>query len=241
MSEGPAERPNPAWLLDEVAAAGQENLDASHVARYDEKEDAHASEEVALLRGYGLNERSLVVDLGAGTGQFTIEAARVADRVIAVDISPVMVARLRNNVAAAGLPNVDIIEAGFLTYRHQGPPADVVYSRWSLHHLPDFWKALALHRMRETLVDGGVLRLSDIVFSFAPAELEGRVEAWASSLPAEGVGGEWVRSDIDDHIRDEHSTFTWLLEPMIERAGFTIDQATYSDDGFYAAYIARPR
>lgn len=29
----------------------------------------------------------------------------------------------------------------------------------------------------------------------------------------------------EEHVRDEHSTFTWLLEPMIERAGFAIEQA----------------
>jgi hypothetical protein len=28
-------------------------------------------------------------------------------------------------------------------------------------------------------------------------------------------------------VRDEHSTFTWLLEPMLERAGFEIEQADY--------------
>jgi len=28
----------PGWMLDEVAGAGRENLDAEHVARYDDKE-----------------------------------------------------------------------------------------------------------------------------------------------------------------------------------------------------------
>ena len=31
---------SPTWRLDEVASAGRENLDAEHVALYDEKEDA---------------------------------------------------------------------------------------------------------------------------------------------------------------------------------------------------------
>ena len=48
-----------------------------------------------------------------------------------------------------------------------------------------------------------------------------------------------MRSDIEEHVRDEHSTFTWLLEPMIERAGFRIERADYSDDGIFAEYIAR--
>lgn len=33
---------DPEWLLDELAHAGRENLDADHVSRYDRKEDATA-------------------------------------------------------------------------------------------------------------------------------------------------------------------------------------------------------
>lgn len=43
----------------------------------------------------------------------------------------------------------------------------------------------------------------------------------------------------EDHVRDEHSTFTWLLEPMLERAGFTIEQAQHTDDGIFAHYLLR--
>ncbi len=50
MMADTAREPLPGWLLDEVASAGRENLDADHVARYDGKEDASAVEEVALLQ-----------------------------------------------------------------------------------------------------------------------------------------------------------------------------------------------
>lgn len=228
------------WRLDEAAHAGRENLDPRHVARYDAKEDAGAADEVALLAAWGLHEESTVVDLGTGTGQFALAAARVCRRVVAVDVSPVMLDRLRAEVADAELANVEVVEAGFLTYEHCGAPADVVYSRWALHHLPDFWKAQALARMRAILASGGVLRLSDIVFSFDPAETVERIERWCSTLPDEpATADEWARADIEEHVRDEYSTFTWLLEPMIERAGFRIDQASCSPDGIFAAYIAR--
>ena len=227
------------WILDELGTAGRENLDASHVARYDDKEDAHAEEEVELLRSLGLDDRSTVVDLGAGTGQFTMAAASAFERIIAVDISPLMLEQLRRKVSAAGADNVKIVQAGFVTYEHDGPPVDAVYSRWALHHVPDFWKVLALTRMRQALRPGGVLRLSDIVYSFDPAETDERIEAWCASLPTTVPDGEWARSDIEEHVRDEHSTFTWLLEPMIERAGFRIERADYSDDQIFAEYIAR--
>ena len=230
----------PGWLLDEVASAGRENLDATHVAQYDTKEDADAGSELALLTALGLSADSVVVDIGAGTGQFAIAAAAVAARVIAVDVSPVMLERLRTNVADQGLTNVEVVSAGFLTYEHQGEPADFVYSRWALHHLPDFWKAVALERLHGVLRTGGILRLSDVVYSFEPSAAEERVEAWCSTLPP-GLEGEWNREDLEDHVRDEHSTFTWLLEPMIERAGFAIEGAEYSDDRIFATYVLRAR
>jgi ubiquinone/menaquinone biosynthesis C-methylase UbiE len=229
----------PGWRLDERASAGRENLDASHVARYDAKEDAGAADEVALLSGLGLSRDSVVVDIGAGTGQFTIVAAATFARVVAVDVSPVMLAALRPRVDAAGLSNVDVVEAGFLTYEHEGRPADIVYSRYALHHLPDFWKAVALARVRRMLRPGGVFRLWDVVYRFEPGEAGDRIEAWCAT-GGEGVEGEWSREELEEHVRDEHSTFTWLLEPMIERSGFEIARSSYSEDGVFAQYVLRP-
>lgn len=232
----------PGWLLDEVASAGRENLDRDHVARYDVKEDARAADEVRLCQRLGLTRDSVVVEFGPGTGQFTRAVAPACARVIAVDVSPVMLAALRSNLADTGLSNVLVVQAGFLTYEHDGPPADFVYSRYALHHLPDFWKAVALSRLASILRPGGVLRLWDVVYSFDPADAADRLEAWCASAGA-GAGDtdQWNRADLEEHVRDEHSTFTWLLEPMMLRAGFTIEVAAYTDDGIFAQYVLHRR
>ena len=236
----PYATPAPGWMLDELASAGRENLDPEHVARYDGKMDAGAAGEVALLRSLGLARESVVVDIGAGTGQFTLAAAPVCARVVAVDVSPVMLARLRTRIDQTGFDNVDVVRGGFLTYVHEGDPADVVYSRYALHHLPDFWKAIALSRIRAILHTGGLLRLSDVVWNFGPGEAADWIEAWCATAGTQ-VEGEWSREELEEHVRDEHSTFTWLLEPMIERAGFSIEVATYSADGVDAQYVLRAR
>lgn len=224
-----------AWVLDELASAGRENLDAQHVARYDGIEDAAAGGEVQLLRDLGMDRSSTVVDLGVGTGQFTIAAAPHVRQVIAVDISPVMLARLQANVASTGHSNIQCVLGGFLSYEHSAEPADFVYTRWALHHLPDFWKSIALARMYDMLTPGGILRLWDIVYNFPIREAENRIEQWCSSLPADGEG--WTRADLEEHVRDEHSTYSWLLEPMIEQAGFAIADRSYTADGMFAKYI----
>lgn len=226
------------WMLDEVGSAGRENLDPGHVARYDSKEDAGAADEVALLRALGLTRGSVVLDVGAGTGQFAIAAASACARVIAVDVSPVMLQRLGAKLGKTQLTNVDLVQAGFLTYVHAGDPVDFVYSRYALHHLPDFWKAVALGALRRVLRPGGVLRLWDAVYNFAPDEAEERIEAWCATGGA-GADGEWSRAEMEEHVRDEHSTFTWLLEPMVERCGFKIEEAAYSGDGMFAKYVVR--
>jgi len=232
------ERATPGWLLDELAHAGRENLDPGHVERYDRKMDAHAAEEVELLRSRGLGASSVVVDLGCGTGQFALAAAALCRRVVAVDVSPHMRENLRRKRDDAGLRNLEIVDAGFLTYDHTGDRPDVVYSRYALHHLPDFWKVIALRRVQAMLPPGGVFRLWDVAYHFAPNEADDRVEAWCARHGNE-VEGDWARWELEEHVRDEHSTFTWLLETMFERTGFGIEAADYSYDGFDARYVLR--
>ncbi len=230
----------PGWLLDELGVAGRENLDPAHVARYDGKENAGAAAEVALLEELGLGPESTLVEFGPGTGQLTVAVAPRCRQVVAVDVSEPMIAALGAKLDGQGIANVEIVRAGFLTYEHSGPPADFAYSRYALHHLPDFWKAVALARLRRLLRPGGVLRLWDVVFDFEPAEAEARIEAWCAS-GGEEVEGEWSRAELEEHVRDEHSTFTWLLEPIFERCGFAIAAAERSADGIFARYVLTAR
>lgn len=149
----------PGWLLDERVSAGRENLDPGHVLRYDEKEDAAPADEVALCRSLGMTDESTVVEFGSGTGQFTVAAASHCQRLVAVDVSEVMLSALRSKLARLAMSKVEVVQGGFLTYRHKGQPADIVYSRYAPHHLPDFWKADALSRITSILRPGGHFRL----------------------------------------------------------------------------------
>jgi ubiquinone/menaquinone biosynthesis C-methylase UbiE len=228
----------PGWLLDEVASAGRENLDPEHVARYDDKEDAGAVAEVALCETLGVGPSSTVIEFGSGTGQFTTAVASKCARVVAVDVSAVMQDRLRSKLKDNGITNVEQLQAGFLTYRHTGEPADLVYSRLALHHLPDFWKAVALRQIHGMLRPFGILRLWDVVYSFEPEEAAERIESWCST-GRPNAEDDWSRAELEEHVRDENSTFSWILEPMVIRCGFTIESAKYSDDQIVAEYVLR--
>lgn len=235
------ERDPDSWWLEETIHAGREHFDERHAERYDAKEDAQAADEVCLLQELGvLRPDSSVVDFGAGTGQFTLAAAEVCERVVAVDVSPLMLQQLVEKVELCGASNIEVARDGYLTYRHSGPPADLVYSRLALHHLPDFWKAIALARLADMLRPGGVFRLWDVVYSFQPRDAERHIEAWIGETMGVDVERGWTRAELAEHVRDEHSTFTWLLEPMIERAGFEIVDADYAASMF-ARYVCRKR
>jgi SAM-dependent methyltransferase len=150
-----------------------------------------------------------------------------------------MLAEATEEADRRGLDNVECVEQGFLTYEHGGEPADFVYSRNALHHLPDFWKAIALERISGFLRPGGILRLRDLVFSFEPADATSAIEAWLAGAPEDPAAG-WTRAELETHLREEYSTFSWLLEPTLARAGFEIRDAEYRS-GAYAAYVCAYR
>jgi SAM-dependent methyltransferase len=231
----------PRWFPDELARAGPEHLDPAYAAAYDRKAGFDPAEDVARLRRFGLDETATLVDLGAGTGALALAAASLCRRVVAVDVSAAMLDVTREEAARRGVTNVELVQAGFLTYEHRGDPADFVYSRNALHHLSDFWKAIALRRIGELLRPGGVLFLRDLVFSFDPGEAPGAIETWLAGAAADPAEG-WTRSELEAHVRDEHSTFTWLLGPMLERSGFEIREAE-GRASVYAGYVCeyRPR
>jgi SAM-dependent methyltransferase len=181
------------------------------------------------------------VDLGAGTGQFAIPAARRFGHVTAVDVSPAMLAALRRKADAAGIAgaNLDCVTAGFLGYAHAGPPADGVYSRNALHQIPDFWKGLALHKIAAMLRPGGVLRLRDLIYDFEPGEAGEVFADWFAGAAADPAQG-YTAADYAEHIRTEFGTYRWLLEPMLAVTGFDIVSVEF-ERRLYGAYTCVKR
>ena len=224
----PESRQRPTWELDELSYAGDEHLDATYVAGYDEKTQTDWSDDVAELQALGI----WGIEHGSRARRryrdFAQALAAHVRRVVAVDVSEAMVAKMRER-------GIEAVQAGFLTYEHQGEPPDAVMTRNALHHLPDFWKALALSRIALILRPGGVLLLQDLIFSFDPCEARSSIQVWLDSAPTDPARG-WTAPQLAEHVRTEHSTFTWLLEPMLEHAGFAVRKRSLSDNGIYAAY-----
>jgi putative AdoMet-dependent methyltransferase len=229
--------PKARWFYDEMKHSGVDYNDLAQVQAFDEKHQKFRDYEKAsqaIVDRLGLGPADTVIDMGAGTGAFALHAARTCKTVYAVDVSQAMVDYTRQKAEKAGLKNVVFCHGGFLTYEHAGEPADALVSVAVLHHLPDFWKLIGLRRANEMLKPGGRLYLFDIVFPSDIAGYEAHFDDWINSF-ARDVDPDFA-VEVETHIRDEHSTYAWVMEELLERAGFCIDSAEYTDD-FGATYI----
>jgi ubiquinone/menaquinone biosynthesis C-methylase UbiE len=173
-----------------------------------------------------------ILEIGAGTGEFSLAAASQCAKVYAVDLSSGMLKFAQKKAESRCISNVEFIQAGFLTYRSP-VPLDAVVTQIALHHLPDFWKQIALNRMADMLKDGGKFCLRDIVYSFDVRDYENAIENHLTK--ASEIANDEFAGRISAHIKKEYSTMNWIMEGMIERAGISIIRKEYSD-AFIGAY-----
>ena len=216
---------SPAWYYDDMRQVGVDFEDDDQVASYDERQQATAADDNRLLDELGLSPDQVFVDIGCGTGILLVEAARRCRRAHGVDVSARMLAHAKNRAADEGIDNITFHHAGFLSLDLDDASVDLVTSKYALHHLPDFWKGLALERLYRALKPGGRLFLRDVVFSASPAEFPSVADAWTAWMQA-NTG--YAADEIAGHIRDEHSTYAWIMEGLIRTAGFRLVEATYS-------------
>ncbi len=142
------------WQYDEFQQIGTDYGNKAEVDIYDK---SHASfrdivaDSIKILDTLEIKGSDVVIDFGAGTGAFVIQAAKRCAKVYAVDVSKVMLDFAESKATQAGLSNVRFHHSGFLTYEHVDKPVDAVFTTFAFHHLPDFWKGIALKRLKSML------------------------------------------------------------------------------------------
>ena len=186
-----------------------------------------------ILSFLDLQPDQTVLEIGTGTGEFALAAARHCSKVYAVDLSEGMLRYAEKKARSKGVSNVGFLQGGFLTYQHP-TPVDAVVTQLALHHLPDFWKQVALMRIADMLRDSGKLCLRDVIFNFDIKDHETLVGNYISRA-SETMGDEFA-GRIAAHVKNEYSTMDWIMEGMIERAGLNVVRKEYKD-GFIGAYF----
>jgi putative AdoMet-dependent methyltransferase len=231
----------PAWYYNELQQIGTDFEDLAQVAAYDRNQTSSSLEaEQQLVNRLGIANGHSVIDFGCGTGTFAIAAALAGADVFAIDVSQSMLAYAQHKAKAMGVEkNIQFHHHGFLTYEHNAKPVDWIVTKSAFHHLPDFWKMVALLRIHKLLKQGGIFYLRDTVFSFHPSVYEARINAWIERV-AKPPGQGWTMQDFETHVREEYTTFGWILEGMLTQAGFAIEQANYPTSE-YAEYLCKKR
>ncbi len=79
--------------------------------------------------------------------------------------------------------------------------------------------------------------LWDAMWSFPANELEAQLPAWVETM-AKPAGEGFTKEMFETHVRDEFSTFTWILEGMIERAGLIVTESNFPAP-WYGEFIAQ--
>lgn len=215
---------SPKWLYDEFKHIGVDFDDVEQVERYDARQKTSLDEERTLVARLGIQSDHTVLEYGSGTGAFAIAAGETGARVVAVDISGAMLTYATHKADQLGLESVQFKKGGYLT--HSAPPesADFIVSKFAFHHLPDFWKVQALRRMWHALKPGGRLYLQDVVFSFEPDNYVEELEQWIDGATR---GESFSRSEFELHIRNEYSTYGFLMEQILRGSGFRIRNTHY--------------
>jgi SAM-dependent methyltransferase len=110
------------------------------------------AERVTRLTGLGPGSR--VLEIGPGTGQWTLPLARTGCRLTAVELGPGLAAVARRNLAA--FPDVEVVVADFERWEPPAEPFDLVTSATAIHWIdPGLW----VTKTADALRPGGLLAL----------------------------------------------------------------------------------
>src|SRR6204780_3238464 len=218
------------WYYNERRQIGLDSAVASIYDRHDDS-DLRARAALTMLR---VKRGWRGADIGCGNGVLACEAAQMGAEVDAIDISPAMLA-LANIQARDRKVAIRTQPAGLLSFAYKPNSYDLIVSEFTLHHLPDFWKAVALSRIHAALKPGANFYLRDIVFVSTPDGAERDVEAWADFSIK---NHDFDRDSVVTHMRDEYSTFGWVIERMPTEAGFTLVAAGYPAP-LHGTYLVR--
>jgi putative AdoMet-dependent methyltransferase len=227
----------PAWQYDEMKQIGKDYADPAEAEAYDARHGKIRDiekENRTILEKLRVRPEHVLMDIGTGTGAFALLAAKECAKVYAVDVSRAMLALAERKAAQRGLVNIVFRHGGFLTYSHDAPRVDAVVTSTALHHLPDFWKGVALKRLNGMLKPGGRLFLSDVVFDHR--NVYGNIVRFIGAI--EKAGGPAMREDVENHIRNEYSTYGWIMEGLLERAGFQVQEQELHQ-GVVGRYLCR--
>ena len=157
---------NLTWQYNEFTQVGKDYSKQEEVAEYEARHSDFRDiegESNSVLDSLGVDKNDVLIDFGSGTGIFTVQAARRCKMVYAVDVSKAMLDYAKTKAEKAGVSNINFFLGGFLNFEIEEEAVDFITTTFAFHHIPDFWKGIALKRLCKMLKSGGRLYIHDAV------------------------------------------------------------------------------
>jgi 2-polyprenyl-3-methyl-5-hydroxy-6-metoxy-1,4-benzoquinol methylase len=117
-----------------------------------------------VLAAASVRSGDRVVDLGCGTGQLSLPLAECGARVLAVDISSQMIARMVGKARDRSLSGVEGVAMPIEDFSMPAQSVDMVVTSYALHHLRDPDKSRVVSAAYDWLRPGGTLIVADMMF-----------------------------------------------------------------------------
>jgi len=106
----------------------------------------------------------VVLDLGCGTAEQSLELAQRSQSVIGLDLSPAMLEIARSRARDAGVDNLDLREHDFRSLPSL-PQISLVVSNYAIHHLSLDEKKSLFKQVSQILPERGVFVMGDVMWS----------------------------------------------------------------------------
>jgi putative AdoMet-dependent methyltransferase len=182
-----------------------------------------------------IKDTDVILEIGTGTGELALKLSVYCRKVVAIDVSKKMIDFAKMKAESQNKVNIQFYNAGFLTFENYDKPFDVIVTQLALHHLPDYWKMMALRRIYGMLKEGGIFYLRDVVFPSLIQDYDSYFNNIITDLKKSA--GDEIAEETEIHIREEFSTLDWIMEGLLKNAGFCIEAV--KGDGFIVSYLCK--
>ena len=215
-----------ASLATQRATSRQRRVWSGRVGSWDQHGSAALHSVTSAVLGVAAPQAGdTVLDLGCGTGQISIPLAMRSASVLAVDVSPAMARRLRDEARRRGLPSLTVIALPIEELDLPPASVDLVVSSYALHHLRDPDKSRLVTAAYGWLRPGGRIVIADMMFGRGGSARDRTIiRTKLRALARKGPGGWWriVKNAARYQLRVQErpiSMSAWA--GLLASAGFT--------------------